>query len=173
MFLQLIPTFLQFSSFSIKMDTKLDTVDEADKVVVDPPRKSKKADRKKSEKASMPPLNGSITDRARRFSKLSTLMTSPKERRPLGQTLPVPSRTRGKNPRPIPLVQDYPDARHEEYEEWGYNAYDQSEQFSQDYDPPQRFDSYYGGRLYDNASVPFNNQSSGPYTSDPGTMASS
>jgi hypothetical protein len=42
-FLQLIPTFIQ--SFSINVDAKLDTVDESDKVVVDPPRKLKKADK--------------------------------------------------------------------------------------------------------------------------------
>jgi hypothetical protein len=60
----------------------------------------------------------------------------------------------GENPRRIPVVRDYPDARHEEYEEWGYNAYDESGRFSQDYDPPRGFDSCY------NASVSFSNHPS-------------
>jgi hypothetical protein len=72
------------------MDAKLDTVDEADEVVVDPPRKSKKADKDRAKKivsgkTSMAlPQRESLTDRACCFPKLSTLTTSLKERRPPG-----------------------------------------------------------------------------------------
>jgi hypothetical protein len=149
MFLQLIPTFLQLSSFSIKMDAKLDTMDEANDEVVHPPRKAKKADKKKivTGKASMapPPLAGASRTAPDTFrsSQRSRLQPKREDSRPKHiQFRHVP----GENPRPIPVVWDYPEARYEEYAYDAYDLYDdpRTAQFSQDYDSHRGFDYFTG-----------------------------
>jgi hypothetical protein len=62
----------------------------------------------------------------------------------------------------IPVIND-----NREYGDYGFDAYDNSWQFSRDFEPRRRFAPYYEGRRYeDNASVSFSNHPLGPFTSN-------
>jgi hypothetical protein len=159
------------------MDAKLDPVEEETEEVVaevhlDPPpkeRKSKKANKDRAKKVvsgkdSMAPPQKRSRTNAFSSHNFANVTTQP-ENTP-GPNASSSATYPGENQPPIPVN----DLR--EYGDCGFNAYNESWQFSRDYDFPRRFDPYYeGGRYEDNASVPYSNHPSGPYMSDLSNMA--
>jgi hypothetical protein len=138
------------------MDSKLNTVDEAtsdDEQVVDPPRKAKKADKKKAVtgKALIAPPHWEHHGPRQTLSEALNAHDSsrssshlPREKTGLNASCSATTPRVAEKPRPIPVVWDDYEARHEEF------AYDDPRpaQFSQDFNSHQGFDSFYGDRRY-------------------------